>query len=87
MRAKPHTEMQSIGPAVMDQIVAKTGVPDNLVESAVGTLVGLPDIESDPQSRQLISDMHESLLNSVSHSGNGGPSVESDEGKESAPDA
>lgn len=62
MRAKPHTEMRSIGPAVMDQIVEKTGLPDNLVETAVAPLVGLPDVETDPPTRELLDKMHKRLM-------------------------
>jgi hypothetical protein len=46
---------------LVERIVEATGVPDNLVESAAGTLYGLPDVKTDPQAREVIDEMRRRL--------------------------
>ena len=54
MRYKPYTAIASISPEFVQEIVDEVGIPDNIVESAEGTMVGLPDVEKDPEARALI---------------------------------
>jgi len=51
MRSKPYTEIESLSPNFVAEIVERSGVPDNIVESAEGAIVGLPDLDADPKAR------------------------------------
>lgn len=48
-----YRSIQSLTPQFLEAVVQQSGVPDNFVDSAEGSLVGMPDIDTDPQCREL----------------------------------
>jgi len=73
MRYKPYTEIESIDPHFMEQVVQETGI-DNFVESADGDLQGLPNVDTDPTAKRLADGMQAQAmkLGHTATNGNGG---------------
>lgn len=54
MRSKSHTEIESVSQELIQAIVDDSGAPDNMVESAEATFVGLPNVDADPEARRIM---------------------------------
>lgn len=61
MRSKPYTEIESLSPGFVKDIVEQSGVPDNFVESAEAAIVGLPDLDADPKARIIMGRLDEAI--------------------------
>lgn len=55
MRKKPYTAIESAEPDFIAEVVRVGGRPDNFVESAEATMVGLPDPETDESAKRLLA--------------------------------
>jgi len=56
MRIKPFEQMRGLTPEFEAAIKRNNGgeAPDNFVESAEGTILGRPNIDTDPQGKQMV---------------------------------
>jgi hypothetical protein len=72
MSAKPYTEIVSLSGPFVEAIVELSGRPDNFVDSAEGSFVGMPDLEGDQSARELDARLEETLDELAdAHRGNG----------------
>jgi hypothetical protein len=59
MRVKRFEDVNSINQQLKDGLLDEKGrPPDNFVESAEGTIEGRPNIDTDPQGRQLVEGLN-----------------------------
>ena len=70
MPAKPHSEMKGVSPERLKDEVARNGAPDYFIESAEVALVGMPDVDDDPETKALVDNLEEKL--GISHNGTNG---------------
>jgi hypothetical protein len=62
MREKPYMEIKSIAPELAEEAVKQHGrPPDNFVESGEATIVGLPDLDSDPEGRGVVEALDKAI--------------------------
>lgn len=61
MRSKSYYEMKGVSKELLDLVVEADGLPDNFVESAAGTISGLPDLESHPQALAIVKALDDGL--------------------------
>lgn len=61
MRKKPYTAIESAEPAFIADVVRMGGRPDNFVESAEATMVGLPDPETDTAAKRVLTALDEEV--------------------------
>jgi hypothetical protein len=47
MPTKPYSEIEGVSRELLDEVREKSGLPDHVVEAADGTIVGIPEPESD----------------------------------------
>jgi hypothetical protein len=72
MREKPYTEIESVKRELIDAVVEQHGgPPDNFVESGEATIVGLPDLDADPDARLLIDGLDARIRELTKENGNG----------------
>ena len=50
-------DIDSLSPGFVQGIVKESGRPDNFVDSAEGSFVGFPDLETDPDSQELLQNL------------------------------
>lgn len=62
MRIKPFEKMR-LDPEIKNAMMKNNGgrPPDNFVESAEGTILGRPNIDTDPQGQQMVAGLDEMI--------------------------
>jgi len=54
--------MESVEPELLEAVAEQNGrEPDNFVESAELTMVGLPDLDADPEAKRVVDGIQEDI--------------------------
>jgi hypothetical protein len=56
-----YKSIESLSPEFLEAVVEYSGRPDNFVDSPEGSFVGMPDIETDPSSIEIMKQLDETI--------------------------